>query len=370
MLFVRFSLFLSILFLRLCPQTQTSKGKEPSIRLERGKEWITFSMAVEARHLNLFPSQLIGNREMIMSGVDANVNDAYSNAAVAYGLAPVSGLTAEALPPLYGSSIVDCLPAKAAVKDDSGLTYAFPSSRKRSRDSIYPSIYDGQFENDITFLGENVSMQIRQQQLEIDHIIAQHTEKVRLEIEERRKGYTRRLVAAVEEGILKRLRAKEEEIEKIGKLNWALEQRVKALCVENQIWRDMAQTNEATANALRSNIEHLLSQAKDDHQPHPQGDALDEASVPAALADDAQSCCGSNDDRRTLASCAGESKCLKDKHNTIDHAAYICRQCGKEESSVLILPCRHLCVCTVCAASVHSCPICNSAKSHMLRVIV
>ncbi|KAJ1406810.1 hypothetical protein SESBI_24785 [Sesbania bispinosa] len=44
---------------------------------------------------------------------------------------------------------------------------------------------------------------------------------------------------------MNRLKAKK-EIEKIGKLNWALEERVKSLCMENQIWRELAQTNEAT----------------------------------------------------------------------------------------------------------------------------
>ncbi|CAN1128222.1 Probable BOI-related E3 ubiquitin-protein ligase 3 [Linum perenne] len=53
--------------------------------------------------------------------------------------------------------------------------------------------------------------------------------------------------------MMKRLKAKEEEIKKIGKLNWAMEEKVKSLCMENQIWRDLAQTNEATTNALRSN---------------------------------------------------------------------------------------------------------------------
>ncbi|KAL2523365.1 WD repeat domain-containing protein [Forsythia ovata] len=37
------------------------------------------------------------------------------------------------------------------------------------------------------------------------------------------------------------------------------EERVKSLCVENQIWRDLAQTNEATANTLRCNLKEVLA---------------------------------------------------------------------------------------------------------------
>ncbi|KAK2966737.1 hypothetical protein RJ640_001061 [Escallonia rubra] len=85
------------------------------------------------------------------------------------------------------------------------------------------------------------------------------TDKVRLEIEKRRKRNSRRIIAAVEYGMMKRLRAKEEEIEKIGKLNWALEERVKSLCVQEE-----------------------------NHRLHSGNEAA------AALMDDAESCCGSN----------------------------------------------------------------------------
>ncbi|KAL6952959.1 RING-type E3 ubiquitin transferase, partial [Sarracenia purpurea var. burkii] len=56
------------------------------------------------------------------------------------------------------------------------------------------------------------------------------TEKARFEIEEQQKRYFREITTIVEEGIMKKLRAEEEEIEKIGKCNWALEERVKSLC--------------------------------------------------------------------------------------------------------------------------------------------
>ncbi|KAL9264638.1 putative BOI-related E3 ubiquitin-protein ligase 3 [Drosera capensis] len=54
-------------------------------------------------------------------------------------------------------------------------------------------------------------------------------------------------------------REKEERIVQSTKLNLALEEKVKQLCLENQIWRELAQANEATANALRTKIEQILS---------------------------------------------------------------------------------------------------------------
>ncbi|KAM1267988.1 hypothetical protein ACFX2I_000343 [Malus domestica] len=69
------------------------------------------------------------------------------------------------------------------------------------------------------------------------------------------------------------------------KLNWAL---VKSLYVENQVWRDLAQTNEAIANALCINLEQVLAhQANDDDNRQSDANAV-------VLMDDAQSCYGSS----------------------------------------------------------------------------
>lgn len=195
-----------------------------------------------------------------------------------------------------------------------------------------------------------------------------------MEIDEKRKRQARRIIEAIEVGVMKKLKAKEEEIEKIGKLNWALEEKVKNLCMENQIWRDLAQTNEATANALRSNLEQVLAQRG--------GMVVDDDGGGATLCggavmDDAQSCCGSTDEEkkevgwRTLAGCAGVKDKDKDKdegESSNGMMGRLCRNCGKEESCVLILPCRHLCLCTVCGSTLHICPICKSFKTASVHV--
>lgn len=202
-----------------------------------------------------------------------------------------------------------------------------------------------------------------------------------MEIEENRKRQTRKIMEAIEGGVMKRLRAKEDEIEKIGKLNWALEERVKSLCVENQIWRDLAQTNEATANALRTNLEQVLAAAAQVKDERTRGVGFEEAATAAAAGDDeiddAQSCCGSSweVERRTL---ADEGVDKKDSNKNIinnnngeeenNSTSRLCRNCRKVESCVLLLPCRHLCLCTACGSSLHICPICKSTKNASVHV--
>lgn len=364
-------------------------------------------MAVEAHHLNQFSSHLLGNRDIIAS-VQPSMNLIYNNAHMhTYNssLLPLSGTStatatdAALLPAPYSSFIVDSLPQKTPMKSDSGLSYGLPvASRKRSRDSTnYPLLsYKNTTDIDsscaaFSFLGQDISLQIQQHQLDIDRLVAHHMENVRVELEEKRKRQARRILEAIEVGMMKRLRAKEEEIAKIGKLNWALEQKVKSLCVENQIWRDLAQTNEATANALRTNLEQVLAQFKDERRLRLNDDE-GATVVPAGaeLMEDAQSCCGSTggvdiDELRDEGSNEGEDlegwrrvggaakakeeeEGNKTRRNGMSNQSRLCRKCGREESCVLILPCRHLCLCPVCGSSLNTCPICNSFKTGSVHV--
>ncbi|XP_071725751.1 probable BOI-related E3 ubiquitin-protein ligase 3 [Rutidosis leptorrhynchoides] len=172
-------------------------------------------------------------------------------------------------------------------------------------------------------------------------------EKVRLEMEVTRRRNTIRLIAAVEEEMKKKLRSKEEEINKMGRLNYALEEKVKSLNVENQLWQQMAETNEATANVLRQNLQQVLSQNQQQFEN-----------------DDVESCCGSNYNKEK-----DQEEFLAIKGEGINNnGRRLCRNCGESVSSVLLLPCRHLCICSVCQSFINFCPVCKSAKNASLHV--
>ncbi|XP_071724588.1 probable BOI-related E3 ubiquitin-protein ligase 3 [Rutidosis leptorrhynchoides] len=317
-------------------------------------------MAVEARHQNLFTPQLLSNRQM-MNPIEANAANHYATQ-MGYGM-PLTGT--ETLAPMYGSYFIqDSIPQKPLSinqsEDNSSLTYNNisqipPSSRKRPRS------------DPISFLGHDISLHVQQQQLDIDRLISHHMEKVRMEIEERRKKQARKIMEAIEESVMNKLRSKDEEIEKIGKLNWALGERVKSLCIENQIWRDMAQTNEATANTLRTNLEQVLAaQANINNNEDQNGAGLDNNQTANVLMDDAQSCCGSSyevEEEDHHRNGGGETGARLNQGTN-----RLCRICRKEESCVLILPCRHLCLCAGCGSSLHTCPICKSSKDASVHV--
>ncbi|CAA0823832.1 BOI-related E3 ubiquitin-protein ligase 1 [Striga hermonthica] len=301
-------------------------------------------MAVEARHLSLFQGQPIHDWQSLNPSNQSNFNPPYN---------PHMGFAGATLPEyqsLYRLAVGDSAQAKTSVNTDSGLTCNVP--RKRQRDSAnhvyavpsFPApakqgIPPQQLPSSFA-AGEDILPQLPQYHSEIDAIISQHNKKIRLELEERQMKQARLLAAAVGEGLMKKLREKDEQIQGMGKLNLALQERLKSLYLENQLWRDLAQSNEAAANSLRSNLAQVLLQVSGS------GAAAEEV-------EDAESCCGSTGDGRD-----GER---------------MCRMCGEREACVLLLPCRHLCLCGSCGGGggsrrLQACPVCDSSMDATLHV--
>ncbi|KAI7755620.1 hypothetical protein M8C21_005008, partial [Ambrosia artemisiifolia] len=243
-------------------------------------------MAVEADQY-LLPQALVTNHMMMIDPIDNQF---------------------DAVNPMFSSVFANPNPLKV----ESDLSYNVPVSRKRSRD----------FYSLCTFVGEDISSQIQQQQFEIDQFVVQHTEKVRREIVEKRRRNSMKLISTFEEGVTQILRAKEEEITNMREINHALEDKLKSLCIENQIWRELAQTNEATANTLRNNLKQVLEQlVSNEYQQH--------NTMAGEDAEDAQSCCESNNDNDND---NDNERMLVEQDSVGSNIKRLCKRCGEAES--------------------------------------
>ncbi|KAL3851577.1 hypothetical protein ACJIZ3_013459 [Penstemon smallii] len=277
-------------------------------------------MAVEARHVNnlLMNQQQQQQQQKMRFPPNLVINNSFYHESVV----PKTSLSGGVF-----SSTLNIIPPAA--------------SRKRCRggDSMY-NINNNNFTSFVgVALADDIMPQIQQHQLEIDALISQHSKKIRLEVEEKQKQQARLIAArAMGEGVLmKKLKERDEEIERMGKLNLVLQERVKSLFVENQLWRDLAQSNEATANSLRTNLEQVLLLHVEEEEEEEE---------------DAESCC--------------QEEILQSKRYYC-----CCKRCGERESCVLLLPCRHLCLCNVCGTGSHklqTCPVCNSTMTATLHL--
>ncbi|XP_058101526.1 probable BOI-related E3 ubiquitin-protein ligase 3 [Magnolia sinica] len=179
-------------------------------------------------------------------------------------------------------------------------------------------------------LSGGLSIRMQREQHELDLFVLMQMEKIRVELEQKRRNYWSNVFQVVEEGMQRILKGKDEEIDKMSRRNTALEEKVKSLLLEGQIWKTVAQTNEATVTLLRRDLELVQTR---------EGEG-DNGEV-----DDSTSCC--------------------DGQKAISRN---CQGCGKNEISVLALPCRHLCLCSECDPRFESCPMCMLPKSASIKV--
>ncbi|CAK8577366.1 unnamed protein product [Lathyrus sativus] len=228
----------------------------------------------------------------------------------------------------------------STTKADTTVPVRISDSRKRLRDSTDESNAPHhpqkiKLSNQSKFLDRDIILLHNSQQSEINCLIEQHAENLRTAIANQRMKQTRMLQCVIYESMVKKLKQKDEEIEDLRKQHLMLQERVKTLIMENQIWREMAMTNETTVNTLRIELEKVMQVS----EIHNHRNGCDDA-------EDAESSCRSNCHVEVEEKVAGK---------------WMCKQCGVNRSELLLLPCRHMCLCAICGSTILNCPLCFSS---------
>ncbi|KAJ4804335.1 SBP (S-ribonuclease binding protein) family protein [Rhynchospora pubera] len=183
---------------------------------------------------------------------------------------------------------------------------------------------------------------MNQEMFDINNILLQHVEKGKREMEELSRRQTNRLTMAILSAFSKKLKTKDEEMKRMIQTNIVLEEKLKQHVVEAQQWRILAQSNEITANILRTDLELVLANRREENEDR--------------YIDAAESCCSGGGDR--------------EEQKEINTRTRVCRYCKENVASVLILPCRHLCLCDSCGVDplVVICPACGADRSGVFKV--
>ncbi|XP_062219171.1 probable BOI-related E3 ubiquitin-protein ligase 2 [Phragmites australis] len=180
--------------------------------------------------------------------------------------------------------------------------------------------------------------------VEIDALIRIENERLRAGLEEARRWHVRTVVSAVERAAARRLRDAEAALEHVLMRNVELEEKLRQMSSEGQAWRGIAENHEAVAAGLRATLDQILQSPRAGAGTSAEGEGD---------ADDARSCC------------------FEREESTDDVArTRACKACGGADACVLLLPCRHLCLCSACEAAVDACPVCAATKNASLHVLL
>ncbi|CAK9211809.1 unnamed protein product [Sphagnum troendelagicum] len=249
----------------------------------------------------------------------------------------------------YGSGATMGVPQTTGVS--TGLHLAFEDERINSTSASTSERADAS--RSVLFaVGEDLNSQLQQQREEIEQFFKMQGEQARQLLEEKRQRHLQSLIAAIEEGVSRRLQEKDLEVEKMKRQNSELAEHVKQVSLEAHHWQNKARTYEAMATALRTNLQQAQQAVAFSREQSKEGCGDSEAD------DAASSHHGDMDDAH--ARTFKENRELREQRT--------CRVCRCNDVSILLLPCRHLCLCKECESRLDACPLCRSLKNASVQV--
>lgn len=168
-------------------------------------------------------------------------------------------------------------------------------------------------------------------------------------VRDMKKRHMASFLTAIEKGVGKKLHEKNLELENINRKNKELTERMKQVAGEAQQWCYRARYNESVVNFLKANLQQAMQGAADQVK-----EGFGDSDK-----DDAASCIGPNN-QLSVPSGSGKSPLVKGN--------MICRTCKAKEVSILLMPCRHLCLCKDCEGLVNVCPVCQLITTATVQV--
>lgn len=241
-------------------------------------------------------------------------------------------------PPLSSPAVISLaqLQARPPRPVSTGLHLAFEGRHQlQNLNQADPLLSSSLFSS---VLSDDLTSLFNQHQDEFDGFVRAQVEQLRRMLADKRRRHCRELLCAAEAAAALGLREKEAEVEQAKRRGAELEEWLAHLKAESSAWQAKAMANQQAAIALHAK--------------------LYQAQVAAAAAEERVGEC-----RDSPAEDAESANVDPDRASPS-----ACRLCRAAPASVVVLPCRHLCLCPDCDSAA-PCPVCRCATTGSLHVV-
>ncbi|MED6197279.1 hypothetical protein PIB30_055251 [Stylosanthes scabra] len=203
-------------------------------------------------------------------------------------------------------------------------------------------------------LGDNIRSELDRQREELDQYIKLQREQLSKGVRDMKQKHMASLLTSIEKGVSKKLKEKDIEIENMNRKNRELAERIKQVAMEAQNWHYRAKYNESIVNVLRNNLQQAISQGVEQGKEGFGDSEIDDAT--------------SYIDPNNLFGVAGAQHMKSSHKNHQGMENLSCRACKAKEVCMLLMPCRHLCLCKDCDGFINVCPVCQLIKTGSVEV--
>ncbi|XP_022772883.1 probable BOI-related E3 ubiquitin-protein ligase 2 [Durio zibethinus] len=193
----------------------------------------------------------------------------------------------------------------------------------------------------LSLVGNGIDNELQRQDAEIDRFLKVEGDRLQQSVLEKVQANQLQTISFVEDKVTQKLREKEAEVENINKKNMELAERMEQLTMEAGAWQQRARYNENMITALKFSLQQVYAQSRDSKEGCGDSEVDDTASCCNGRVIDFHLLCKENSDMKELMTC---------------------KICRVNEACMLLLPCKHLCLCKACESKLSFCPLCQSSK--------
>ncbi|EOA38181.1 hypothetical protein CARUB_v10009658mg [Capsella rubella] len=199
-------------------------------------------------------------------------------------------------------------------------------------------------------LDDSLRTDFHRQKDELDQFIKIQAAQMAKGVRDMKQRHIASFLTTLEKGVSKKLQEKDHEINDMNRKNKELVERIKQVAMEAQNWHYRAKYNESVVNVLKANLQQAMSHNNNVIAAADQGK---EGFGDSEIDDAASSYIDPNNNKN---------------NNNMGMQRMRCKTCNAKEVSVLLVPCRHLSLCTECDVITKICPVCKSLKTSSVQV--